>query len=611
MDPSVQQDLPQGDLAFLVTSACRLESGQHRVETQLNDFGIALRQLLDTFSRMAQPEPTLNLIIAEDGPTLGQATDASKTQVSQDNSLQAVSTLGGGEELDIVDFEPCANEPRFVPISPRNYGRLCESPEFNRAGLRQDRPQPIVTNQTEDLPIFKNHKAPCKFQRPVSVDIFARSHSLHQAYVHAKGWGRTHHTCTDGQVSETVTASRSRVIQAAAKSMNTGLFDFVFAFAIIANAFVMLLKLEKTGQKIGYDYRLQNAEDERWPNADEIFDVLDWVFCVVFLLEFLIRVGVERRHWFQSLWNYFDLVLITSAWFEKLIQSVQLDMSLFRLVRLLRLARVLRIVRLVRAFRELRVLIRTVVSSVRALFWSVILLGLMLMMAAIFLGQILQDTLEDPATDDHVRSFVWLQFGTAGHTIYTLFVWMLSGSWAITATRLIQEVDGRYSIFVVVYIVIMNFTLIRVVGAVFIKDTWAAAKKDTESVIEEVMQESSKYAAKVEKMFKEFDEDGDGFLTKEQFHRLVGDHRLQAWLAIMEIDSFEIKGIFDLLDNGDGLLSCSELITGAMKCRGDAKEVDLISVIYEVQKLKHIILAMQQSIDACIEDIDEAQNITH
>ena len=52
------------------------------------------------------------------------------------------------------------------------------------------------------------------------------------------------------------------------------------------------------------------------------------------------------------------------------------------------------------------------------------LLGLFMMMGALFMGNLLQDYILDEARDREMRQWMWLHYGTAYRAIYT----MLPGS---------------------------------------------------------------------------------------------------------------------------------------------------------------------------------------
>jgi len=368
------------------------------------------------------------------------------------------------------------------------------------------------------------------------------------------------------------------------RCMETGRFDLFAAVFVIMNAFVMILQLEYSGQAIGYEYGLKNAMEPVVKNM-HMFKVIDGVFACIFVIELMLRMAAQRLHFFMSSWNAFDSLLVSSSVLEVTVDHIPTDLSLLRLFRLLRLLRVLRVVRVLRVFRELRVLVRTVACSMQALFWSSVLLGIVIVMGGVFLGQLTHGMLEDPSTDSETRDFLWQYFGTSGHSIFTVFQWTLTGTWAESGRRLIEDVGGFYSIVVVLHVGFANFALIRIVGAMFLKETLAAATTDSELVVEECTRQQNSLVQQVESLFRDLDVDGDGLVNEEEFYEVVHDRRFRNMLESLEVRPHEVNGLFRLIDDGDGLISCQELITGVVRLRGGAKHVDVVSLLYEMKKL--------------------------
>merc|ERR1712039_522773 len=74
--------------------------------------------------------------------------------------------------------------------------------------------------------------------------------------------------------------------------------------------------------------------------------------------------------------------------------------SILRLVRMSKLARSLKVARAAKLFAEIRVLLATVAASLKALFWSMILLALLMFMGAVMLCQACQMSLQEDSKLD-------------------------------------------------------------------------------------------------------------------------------------------------------------------------------------------------------------------
>eukprot|EP00440_Ansanella_granifera_P049148 gb/GFBE01053252.1/.p1 GENE.gb/GFBE01053252.1/~~gb/GFBE01053252.1/.p1 ORF type:complete len:156 (+),score=30.93 gb/GFBE01053252.1/:1-468(+) len=50
---------------------------------------------------------------------------------------------------------------------------------------------------------------------------------------------------------------------------------------------------------------------------------------------------------------------------------------------------------------------------------------------------------------------------------------------------------------------------------------------------------------------------------------------LRSWMGLLDLEYFDLLGLFELLDDGDGQLSLDEFMEAAVRMRGPAKSVDI------------------------------------
>ena len=125
-----------------------------------------------------------------------------------------------------------------------------------------------------------------------------------------------------------------------------------------------------------------------------------------------------RQDWY---WNWLDLFVVISSWAEfvgDVASAEESDVSrgnsnfrLMRLLRLGRLVRVVRIVRVVRLFRALRTLVASLAGTLKSLFWSFLLLGLLVYIFAILFTDVVLDHVIEyniPRSNDDMMQAAWL-----------------------------------------------------------------------------------------------------------------------------------------------------------------------------------------------------------
>mmetsp|Transcript_18348 Transcript_18348/g.21351 ORF Transcript_18348/g.21351 Transcript_18348/m.21351 type:complete len:418 (+) Transcript_18348:53-1306(+) len=162
------------------------------------------------------------------------------------------------------------------------------------------------------------------------------------------------------------------------------LFKAIVVMAIIANA-IWLAFLT--------DWRLRNAYAPFEGREQETESMgVDLAFAIWFLIEIALRCFAEGKDFFVGSnlgWNIFDSLIVLEAWvslFYELIQLTQL-----RILGVLRLARVTgRIVRMVKtpkALRRARTMMIAILNCFVDLFWSILVIGLILFAYGVFLSQ--------------------------------------------------------------------------------------------------------------------------------------------------------------------------------------------------------------------------------
>merc|ERR1711879_977938 len=100
------------------------------------------------------------------------------------------------------------------------------------------------------------------------------------------------------------------------------------------------------------------------------------------------------------------------------------------------------------------------------------------------------------------------------------------------------------------------------------------------------MQEKEKYAAKLERFFKEADQDGNGTLDRGEFQAMIDNPDIEGWLTIIGLDQHEVMGLFAILDNGDGMISYQEFVGGCMRLKGSARAIDSVLLLHEQLNIK-------------------------
>lgn len=354
---------------------------------------------------------------------------------------------------------------------------------------------------------------------------------------------------------------------------------------VVMNTILLYLQLDHLGMQAAD--RLGLGSSASWDQLNTHFFAADHIFNAFFCLELMMKVIILRCPYFQDPMNVFDSVVVIANCFNLVVLDGSSDVMLARLARIVKVLRVCRVSRVARASHDLRVLLNTLVLSMRALIWSAVLLALIIVLSGMAMSQFVGLYLVESCTpDDDLCLWAYQHYGGASRAAWTMFRVTLSGGWPKYADNLVDEVSSLYVIFWILYIVVVWFAVIRILTALFLRQTMEVASSDQEMMVLEKMKTKSTFADKLRNFFnKTADLDGDGYITREEFRIALSDPVACTSLQTLEIDTTEIENLFTMLDDGDGKISFEEFLGGAARLKGAARSIDQITIIHNQTKM--------------------------
>merc|ERR1719161_1211395 len=120
-------------------------------------------------------------------------------------------------------------------------------------------------------------------------------------------------------------------------------------------------------------------------------------------------------------------------------------------------------------------------TGIGSLFWSFVLLVMIEVTAALFMTQILYDSITDENLDIEMRKFIYTYYGTTSRTTLTMFqITMAPGAWGSLGRPIIEEVSPGFAWFFILYVGGVSFAIIRIITALFLRQTLQVAASDEE-----------------------------------------------------------------------------------------------------------------------------------
>mmetsp|Transcript_68941 Transcript_68941/g.165453 ORF Transcript_68941/g.165453 Transcript_68941/m.165453 type:complete len:702 (-) Transcript_68941:64-2169(-) len=329
----------------------------------------------------------------------------------------------------------------------------------------------------------------------------------------------------------------------------------------------------------------RGAAEPRW-----IF-VGDLTFAALFAAELIVRFLLERSEFCTGadrMWNLFDLLVLS-------VQAVETVFTIFR-VSFLRVIRVLRVLRAARVLRtvkycpELRIMVISIISTLPSLFWAFALMFLFLYVAGIGFMQIAEYHIRDDAQaldrDNENYQDLLEYFGSLRACTVTLFMAISGGDdWARFSEPL-RHYSEAYTFVFIIYVSFMLFGVLNVLTAIFVESASHIAAIDQDVAIQEQLRKDRSTIDRIKQMFYEADADNSGLLSLDELETLLVDPKYIWAMRLIGVDVSEARGLFLLLDiNESNAVSIDEFVTGMMRLKGQAKGVDVATLIYENKRM--------------------------
>lgn len=388
-----------------------------------------------------------------------------------------------------------------------------------------------------------------------------------------------------------------------ARIVNNAVFEVLIVTLILLNSAVIALEAQYVGYDVGYHlgYPEYNTPSrERFPWIQDVVNVASLSFTAIFLVELVMRLGAYKL----DSWRYpmlaFDIFLVVVSGADLVAAGYfgGVNPTAIRILRVMKLLRMMRILRNIEWFQSLFLIVRSIMASYNALFWAFTLLLLLQTCVGMILSQGLQIYLEDETQDKKTRIRIFGYFGTFTRTMITLFEISL-GNWVPVARILIENVSEWFGLFFIFYSCTLCFAVVNVIRAVFIAETARIAAGDDEIAMMRKEQNKIILVQKLQDVFEELDDSGDGVVNQQEFDQLLTDTVMQKYLSTLDVDVNDMKALFKILDDGDGNISLDEFCKGVVMVKGQAKAMDMI-------KVEKCVLRLEKTVEKEMKSMREA-----
>eukprot|EP00927_Polykrikos_kofoidii_P015991 TRINITY_DN17172_c0_g2_i1.p1 TRINITY_DN17172_c0_g2~~TRINITY_DN17172_c0_g2_i1.p1 ORF type:complete len:657 (-),score=71.72 TRINITY_DN17172_c0_g2_i1:75-1859(-) len=377
----------------------------------------------------------------------------------------------------------------------------------------------------------------------------------------------------------------TRVKHWARKIVSHAWFDRIVGAVIVLNATCVGLQIDYHARYL--DFR---------PTAYSIFlSVTEVVFVMLFMTELALRlIAYGSRFFAPGVWHWhlFDVSVIFISAVELImnhaLQNVKhglptTNFSALRVVRLVRLVRVVRLARVLHLIKELRTLVRSIVNSLRSLFWTCVLLFILIFTIALYFTQVVTEARVNGASHVGLKQF----FGTLPVAVRSFYQAITGGiDWQDLVEPLEHDISDYISIVICLYIAFATLAMLNVVTGTFVENVLHSAKEDRDMFMIDNARE----------LFETLDGGLRGTLTWQTFAARLDSPPLQEFFKSIGVDRSEAQSVFKLLDLDDsGEISSDEFLSGCLRVNGPARALDMYMLMREVKNFESRIVSQMRA----------------
>lgn len=327
----------------------------------------------------------------------------------------------------------------------------------------------------------------------------------------------------------------------------------------------------------------------------DLFGFCEHLFTLFFFVEWCLRILAFGLVWIFEFVNAADTMLVfgTGVLVKWVAEPMGMDLGNFRIIttlRALRLARLARVVRLHPSFKEMWILIHGLTTSAIPLLWTLLIAFCVLYVFAIAATELIG---RSSTFTDHEEAQA--MFGNFFRSMFTMVQLITMDTYCDLVVRPIMVKQPYLALFFIFFITVGVFIVMNLVTAIIVENAFAIVREDTESQAKEIETKKRRELKMLSDLFMEIDLDGSGELSKDELFASLKNKKVKQMLDLLEMKVGELTETWEVLDDGDGLLTIKEFTDGIRRMKGEAKAKDIADVIKKLRitDRKHLELQEQ------------------
>eukprot|EP00927_Polykrikos_kofoidii_P083978 TRINITY_DN8737_c0_g1_i7.p1 TRINITY_DN8737_c0_g1~~TRINITY_DN8737_c0_g1_i7.p1 ORF type:complete len:672 (-),score=70.56 TRINITY_DN8737_c0_g1_i7:126-2081(-) len=337
-------------------------------------------------------------------------------------------------------------------------------------------------------------------------------------------------------------------------------FELIFAVVIFANFVFQIVRVNNS---------VEGAKETL------LFHIVDLSFGAIFGLECAIKIAATGWYFFVRdgmFWNWLDFILVLMSVIDVFLHTSETGgANVVRVIRFFRLVKTLRVVRVMMLCKTLRTMIDSVLFSIAALFWSILMLVAMCFMFGLAFTQLTAHRLLDDSLDDVGRDTLLSSFGSVQQASLTLFKSTTGGAdWGETYDALAYIGKASQWLFTF-YICFTHIAVLNIVTGAFVESAMNASELTfDERAAQLQMEHCQAFRALLNMVRHHMVSDDSDSLSLDDLAMSLQNEVVRGFLASHGISIHDPRLLFSVLSRHDETqrITAFDFVSGCLGLRG-------------------------------------------
>jgi len=268
----------------------------------------------------------------------------------------------------------------------------------------------------------------------------------------------------------------------------------------------------------------------------------------------------------------------------------------------------LRVFRTMRFLKELRVMVTSIVGSLVSLGWSVVMLGLILFVFALFFVQQMAMHLSDSELFDESPLFKRQRkyFRSVQVAMATLSMCTTGGKDWEEVFELVVPLGLFSTVAFVFYIAFFTFAVMNILTGIFVENALSLCKPSEIEALTMRKRQDEQEAEELFLILETLDGDGDGCMSMDEFRQVMTNDRVVHMLKKLGVDIKDAELFFSTVArlSHQDIIEIPEFVTQIMRLKGNALSMDLHALIVQTHCLQQ---SFEQNLEKKFRELREEQ----